>query len=152
MSEVKSMILLKEILQEQNSSKVSCTYTPSVKTYNIVTECMSDDCKPLQLGNGICIWLDDSGRLGEVECIYPKIMEQSSFKPTFETKKLKGIPTFKTNSSGYNGCLEELEEGFTIWLSEMQKVDQEICQDKIRYLLNGEQLVGILASNFEVIE
>lgn len=52
------VVLLKEIDTNHGTSRVSCTYTPSIETYNIVTDNMTDDCIPTQLGNGCCIWLN----------------------------------------------------------------------------------------------
>jgi hypothetical protein len=146
------MIRAKEIRHIQGKIlEVSSSYAASVKTYNIVTTFMSDDCKAYQIGNGICIWLDNEGRLGEIECIYPIISDvNSSVESTAEITKIEGIPLIEIVSLDSNGYVVHQTEQFVIWFSENQQVSHEVRQGNIRYLLSKEQIVGIVANGFEI--
>jgi hypothetical protein len=106
------LLLLKEIGLNHDSSTVSCTYTPSVKTYNIVTENMTDDCNPIQLGNGCCIWLNERGQLGEVECIYPKLLDNGTSLYSQLGELVDGIPSFEISSFDADVVVEQIENGF----------------------------------------
>lgn len=46
------------------------TYSVSSNTYNIVSEYMDDNCKPYKIADGVMIWLDDKGLIGEIESIF----------------------------------------------------------------------------------
>ncbi|MBE7897326.1 hypothetical protein G7L40_01205 [Paenibacillus polymyxa] len=145
-------MLLKEIDTNHSTSSVSCTYTPSIETYNIVTDNMTDDCKPTQLGNGCCIWLNEKGQLGEIECIYPK-----SFKAEISTyfhldEWIYGTPSFEISSIDDDVVIEQIEDGYIIWLSSKSNVDLEVSQGGISYLLSGNKLSGIVAKKSEIIE
>ncbi|MBP1175312.1 MULTISPECIES: hypothetical protein [Paenibacillus] len=145
-------MLLKEIDTNHGTSRVSCTYTPSIETYNIVTDNMTDDCKPTQLGNGCCIWLNEKGQLGEIECICPK-----SFKNGISTyfhldEWIDGTPSFEISSIDGDVVIEQLEDGYIIWLSRKSNVELEVSQSGISYLLSGNKLSGIVAKKSEIIE
>lgn len=146
------MLLLKELGLYHDSSKVSCTFTPSVKTYNIVTENMTDYCKPIQLGNGCCIWVNERGQLGEVECIYPKLVDNGTSLYSQHGKSVDGVPSFEISSLNADIVVEQIENGFIIWFSRRKKVEQEVSQNGIDYLLSENELLGIVAKNCEIIE
>lgn len=131
---------------------VSCTYTPSVKTYNIVTENMTDDCKPIQLGNGCCIWLNERGQLGEAECIYPKLLDNGTALYYQQGELVDGVPSFEISPFDADVVVEQIENGFIIWFSRSKQVKQEISQNRISYLLSDNELLGIVSKNFEIIE
>ncbi|WP_068786950.1 hypothetical protein [Paenibacillus phocaensis] len=146
------MLLLKEVYLNHEGSTVSCTYTPSVKTYNIITENMNDDNKPVQFGNGCCIWLNEKGQIGEAECIYPKLLdEKGSF---YEQPKVlnEGTPSFIVTSFDADVTVEPIENGFIIWFTKEKRVEQEISQDRLSYLLLENKLVGLVAKNVGIIE
>jgi hypothetical protein len=146
------LLLLKEIGINHDSSKVSCTYTPSVKTYNIVTENMTDDSKPIQLGNGCCIWLNERGQLGEVECIYPKLFDNGDSFYSQLGELTVGVPSFVIASFNAEVFVEQIENGFIIWFSRRKKVEREVSQNGISYLLSENELLGLVAKDIEIID
>lgn len=146
------MLLLKEVGLNYDISTVSCTYTPSVKTYNIVTENMTDYCKPIQLGNGCCIWVNERGQLGEVECIHPKLLDNGNSLYSQQSKSVDGVPSFEISSFDAEVVVEQIENGFIIWFSRRKKVEQEISQNGIGYLLSENELLGVVAKNYKIIE
>lgn len=142
------MLILKEIGLNNDSSAVSCTFTPSVKTYNIVTDNMTDNSKPIQLGNGCCIWLNERGQLGEVECIYPKICNNEVSNYLYLGEVIDGTPIFEISSFEAEVVVEQLEDRFIIWFSTKRKVDQEVSQNGISYLFSENELLGIVAKEY----
>lgn len=63
------MIRLLDIRVEETDIETS--NIPEVRTYNIISGMMSDDCKPFRIAQSAMIWMTEDGYIGEIECIYP---------------------------------------------------------------------------------
>lgn len=142
---------IRGIKQFNGENEAICTYTPSVKTYNIVTDKMSDDCSPVSMTDGVCMWVDSEGALGEIECIYPRIY-QNNIVPSID-RKIVGVPLFEDNNISLSSIyIQELTEGFIIWFSDVRDIEFEVSQNNISYFITTNQLVGILAKNHQIID
>lgn len=106
---------------------------------------MTDDCKPTQLGNGCCIWLNEKGQLGEIECICPKKFKDGISTYFHLDEWIDGTPSFEISSIDGDVAIEHLEDGYIIWLSRKSNVELEVSQSGISYLLSGNKLSGIVA-------
>ena len=51
-------------------------YASTVKTLNIVSTTMSDNCTAYKESTSCIIWLDENNSLGELECVYPEQVSQ----------------------------------------------------------------------------
>lgn len=147
-----AVLKLIDIQRLEHESSVNCTYTPSVQTFNITTEFMTDECKPIQLEGGGCIWININGAIGEVEFIYPNTIQKSDSFVVGQS--CNGIPLFEVTTSMYDNCyIQILEEGFLIWLKESTKIDLLISHGhQIDYLISNSELCGIFAKNSTIIE
>lgn len=47
------------------------SFAEEVKTFNIITSKMDDDCKPYRINQNCMMWVSGEGILGEIECIFP---------------------------------------------------------------------------------
>ncbi|MFD1887618.1 hypothetical protein [Paenibacillus wenxiniae] len=132
-------------------TEVTSLYTPSIKTFNIVTERMSDNCLPIIIGEGICIWLTPDGALGEIECIYPNI-STDLYSPQIQQKVI-GTPLFYINDIQSNGiCVKEFYEGFIICFSSENEIEIEVIQGNISYFFTQNILVAIGAKRMKLIK
>lgn len=134
-------------------SKSTCTYTPSIRTINMVTTYMNDECIPYQIGMGTCIWLNKSGTMGEIELIYPTHTSQSNFFESDRIEKIIGEPIFSVNEVDYDNITVEIsQDNLIIWLKSESEFDLKVITENIYYLFQDKELVAIGAETYDVIE
>ncbi|WP_322908107.1 hypothetical protein [Paenibacillus campi] len=95
------------------------------------------------------IWLSASDELGEVECIFPTVVENPPCKPSGSINKQTGFPILAMTSEPVNEvCIQFHEEDFTIWFVTDKVIDSQIQADAITFLIaNANELVGIICGN-----
>ncbi|MDQ1236114.1 hypothetical protein QE450_003612 [Paenibacillus sp. SORGH_AS306] len=133
--------------------KSTCTYTPSIRTFNIVTKHMNDECIPYQIGVGICIWLNELGAMGEIELIYPKQTSKHNFFEPNSVEKIIGEPIFSVSETDYDNVTVEIsQDNFVIWLKSKSEFDLKIISENIYYLFQDNKLVAIGSEFYDTIE
>ncbi|MEW4370817.1 hypothetical protein [Paenibacillus kandeliae] len=145
---------LKCILLDSSSSihQAICSYVPEVRTFNIVTEYMSDECIPYRVNTSVCVWLTATGTLGEIELIYPRQISEQIVWASSNIKTQKGRPYFKDFEYEYENVVVEVsEEQFVIWLNNNGVIDLEVEANNILYLFNYNRLVGLCVKGYETI-
>ena len=139
------MLKIKNVKQSDAGFYTESSYTPSVQTYNILTEHMSDDCIPIQTECGGCIWLDNEGALGEIEFIYPKTVQGPLLHNVGQS--ITGTPHFEVTDPIYESpFIQVFEGGFVIWLKEVTHIELGISNGGIIYFISNDELCGILAT------
>jgi hypothetical protein len=131
---------------------VKSTFTPEVRTYNIVSGRMSDECKPYRVAQHAMFWLDDEGFLGELECIYPKVVEQAYCHYSDTLVPRNGFPQFEVLSTDSICAVQHQGNSFTVWFSKDKTIDDEIVSENVHFLFAGDELVGIKADQISIIE
>lgn len=127
---------------------VEVSVTPQIKTYNIVTGCMSDDCKPYRVAQSAMMWISENGCLGEIECIYPIVVEDDmcSFRET--TTQFTGFPVFEIISCDNEAYIQNKDNGFVIWFNKSKEIDTEILFEQLSFLISEKELVGIICKEY----
>jgi hypothetical protein len=131
---------------------VTSTFTPEVRTYNIVSGRMSDECKPYRVAQHAMLWLDDEGFLGELECIYPQVVEQACCHHPGNLAPRSGFPQFEILSTDNICAVQHQGNSFTVWFSRDKTIDDEIMFENVHFLFAGNELVGIKADQVSIIE
>ena len=136
--------MIKLIAIRIEETDIQITNIPEVRTYNIVSGMMSDDCKPFRIAQSVMIWMTENGYIGEVECIYPIEVEKQIclFKETI--KQFSGFPAFDVLRCDNDAYIQDQNNGFTIWLSKDKEIDTEIVYKQLRFLVSNSELVGII--------
>ncbi|MBO3284809.1 hypothetical protein JYU28_11370 [Paenibacillus polymyxa] len=63
-----------------------------------------------------------------------------------------GVPYFEFASFNADVVVKQIEIGFIIWFSRSKKVEREVSQNEISYLLSENKLLGLAAKNLEIID
>ncbi|MFD1988352.1 hypothetical protein ACFSGI_00025 [Paenibacillus nicotianae] len=134
-------------------SKSTCTYNPSIRTFNIVTSYMNDECIPFQIGMGTCIWLNESGAMGEIELIYPIQTSKPNFFEPDTIENTIGEPSFSVSEADYDNITVEISrENFMIWLKSESEFDLKVVSENVYYLFQDKELVAIGVEAYDLIE
>ncbi len=111
---------------------------------------MTDESKPIQLAGGGCIWLAADGAIGEIEFIFPKIVQKPN--EIRANQYVIGIPAFELTTPKYdNSFIQVLEEGIIIWLNEQAEIELSIRSEHIEFLISNNQLCGVLIKDVTII-
>lgn len=146
------MLELKSLFELDNSSEtIYSTYNTAVKTYNIVTSFMDDNCSPIQLGKNLCLWLNKEGIIGELECIYPKLVLTAKCSLESTVTCSIGVPSFNYLSSNREIYVQHFSKKFIVWLAENKVVTNEIRMGSVKFLFSDHELVGVLADDIKII-
>lgn len=124
-------------------SNVETSYVSEVKTFNMITNFMNDNCKPYEIATGAMLWINEDSIIGELECIFPPIVHQELCSISKEIKLEQGIPKLKVIDSNGDVFIQLNESGFTIWLKKQSNIDLQIKTNNIDFLFSYEQLVAI---------
>lgn len=144
------MIEIVELLRINIPKLIISTYNPAVKTFNILTEFMNDACKPYQIGKNLCIWLDKDGILGELDCVFPRLISHEKCSLDSIKQRSKGVPLFKLLSANSDIYVQQISSGFIVWIAENKEVTHEIQMGSIKFFLSGRELVGILSEDMKL--
>ncbi|PYE41867.1 hypothetical protein HUB98_07230 [Paenibacillus barcinonensis] len=141
--------MIKIVSIQDGWTEIEATYTDEVKTYNLVTGYMTDDCQPYRVAQSAMIWLSSSGEIGEVECIFPRIVEESPCKSSGQIKKQEGFPILDiTSEPASEVCIQFHEGDFTIWFAKDKMIDSQVQADSTTFLIaEANELVGIICRN-----
>jgi len=141
--------LIKIVGIQDVRTEIEATYTDEVKTYNLVTGYMTDSCQPYRVAQSAMIWLSGSGEIGEVECIYPSVVEDSPCRLSGKINKQEGFPKLDiTLEAASEVCIQHHEGDFTIWFAKDKVIDSQILADTVSFLVTKtHELVGINCGN-----
>jgi hypothetical protein len=140
------MIRLLDIRVEETDIETS--NIPEVRTYNIISGMMSDDCKPFRIAQSAMIWMTEDGYIGEIECIYPIEVDANMclFKETIN--RCDGFPAFEVLCCDNEVYVQNKDNGFTIWLTKRKEIDTEIVYKQLRFFVSNGELVGIVCEDY----
>ncbi len=125
---------------------VLATFDDVVRTYNIVTGMMSDECKPFEVAiNHTMMWLDNKGYLGEIECRVPSLVEYAPCSASITSELREYFPQFAILSSNNISLAQRCESGFILWLASDKVIDTKIHYKTLQFLIANDELVGIVA-------
>lgn len=146
--------MIKIISYRTEDTNIEITYTPDVRTYNIVSGLMTDDCRPFRIAQSAMIWIDENGYIGEIECIYPIVVEEQTCIFKDKVKTFDGFPAFEIPYCGNDNevYIQNQDSGFIIWFSKDKEIDTIIKFKQLRFLIVSNELVGITCKEHEIIE
>jgi hypothetical protein len=132
--------------------KYTNQFIPSVNTFDITSQIMSDEFRPYQIANNAMLWADENGFFGEIEVFSPIVTEISIGLKLPKVRKEFGVPQMTFTKSINKVIVEKYLSTFTVWLSEHPVIDLEVMSDTVTFLFEKEELVGILAHSFEILD
>lgn len=139
-----------EIKEELRGSITSeNSYEASIMNFDILTEKMNDNCIPYRIEQNAMMWVNEDGLLGEIECIYPKLLdEEVALAKDQYTLEESGFPLISVE-----GSLEvsevnvfQGEEYFILYFSELQNYNRIIISDSLTFYVHNATLIAIKAS------
>ncbi len=113
-------------LQPLADVDIEVSYTPEVRTYNIISGMMSDDCLPFRVAQHVMVWLNTDGLLGELEAIYPPIVGLSLCTYAEHINEQEGFPRMMVVAVGDEGLLQPTEDGFVVWFAQKRMIDKSL--------------------------
>lgn len=144
------MIKVVDVCEMNINTDVS--FTPEVKTYNILTGKMTDECKPFRIAQSAMMWIDSEGFLGEIECIYPQIVKESLCEKSSNIAKKSGLPKLEIDGCANEISIQHWNDGYIIWISKDKEIDSQIDFDKLVFWISDNELVAIKCTDYLVIE
>ena len=144
--------MIKLIGLQPITTTITSTFTPEVRTYNIVSGIMSDECKPYRVAQQAMMWLNDEGFLGELECIYPQMVEQALCRYQNDIVPQNGFPQFEVVSRDNISYVQHQGKSFCVWLDRDKTINSEVLYESIHFMFADGELVGIRADQNSVIE
>jgi hypothetical protein len=124
---------------------IEASYTPEVRTYNIISGIMSDDCQPFRVARHVMVWLNADGLLGELESIYPPIVGVSFGAYADQINYEEGFPQLMVFAPESEGSIQLLEDGFVVWFAQKQMIDRIITFKTLAFLVSEGELVALEA-------
>jgi hypothetical protein len=98
------------------------------------------------------IWIDENGYIGEIECIYPIIVEEQLCTFKDKLKAIDGFPSFGIPYCDNEAYIQDQDSGFIIWFSKDKEIDTIITFKQLIFLIANNELVGITCKEHEIIE
>lgn len=144
------MIKIKGIKAKDTEIKIS--FTSQVKTYNIISGFMSDECKPYRVAQSVMIWINGDGYIGEIECIYPTNVNKTQCNYSEKVNQINGLPIIEIYSCDNEAFIQHFEGGFILWLSKDKFINTEVSFKDLTFLLSGKELVAIKANHTIIID
>lgn len=144
------MIRLLEV--QKSTTDIEVSMTPEIRTYNIVSGLMSDNCQPYRVAERIMIWLTPTGLLGELEAIYPPTVNKFPCQYEKELRKQDGFPRFEVITCNGEGIIQPLDDGFIVWLRKERTVDLLIEFKQVQFLFEQDELVAIVTHRVSIVE
>jgi|SRR5690625_1405439 len=110
---------------------------------------MNDDFISYRVEQNVMIWLNEKGVLGEIECIFPRqVDEEVILKVNEESKVIRGLPLIDTKKklkSEYVSVFAS-DTYFVIYLSKSKQYDKKVISQNLVFYLNQLELIAIKAS------
>ncbi len=131
-------------------TEIEISFTPQVKTYNISTALMSDECKPYRVAQSAMLWINHEGYLGEIECIYTEKVDKPQCKYSKVINQVNGFPQFEINTCDNEAYIQDFEDGFIIWLSKNKLINTKVSYGDLIFLLSEKELVAIVAMHIMI--
>lgn len=131
-------------------TEIEISFTPQVKTYNISTALMSDECKPYRIAQSTMIWITQDGYLGEIECIYTEKINKTQCKYSQVINQVNGFPQLEINTCDNEVLIQDFEGGFIIWLSRDKLINTKVSYGDLIFLLSEKELVAIVARHIMI--
>lgn len=142
------MIKIKDVKKVQTEVEIS--YTPEVKTYDIMTGFMTDDCRPYKVTISTMLWIDEQGYFGEIECIYSEKVQEFLCRDACNVMEVFGFPQFEVISCDNEEYIQDFEDGYIIWLLNDKLIDTKIIYSDLIFFISDSELVGILTKHAKV--
>lgn len=136
------MIRLIEVVHE-SFANIETSYIDEIKTFNIVTNFMDDDCKAYEIAIGSMLWNNDNSIMGELECIFPPIVHSDQCVFSKGIRSVNGIPKLKVIDNNADVCLQLSESDYIIWFKKEANIDLQINSNNVEFLFSDEELVAI---------
>lgn len=139
-----------EIKEELHGSLSSVnSYEASIMNFDILTEKMNDNFIPYRIEQNVMMWVSEDGLLGEIECIYPKLLdEEVALAKDQYTLEESGFPLISVE-----GSLEvpevnvfQGEEYFILYFFELQNYNRIIISDSLTFYVHNATLIAIKAN------
>ena len=134
------------------NTEIEVSFTPEVKTYNIVTGFMSDNCRPFRVSVHIMIWITEEGYIGEIECIYPETVDTPLCSYSHDLSRKLGFPQIEICSCDNEAYIQHCDEGFTIWLNKEKMINKIIDCNQFLLLVSGDELVAVKTQECNIVE
>ncbi|SHH85625.1 hypothetical protein SAMN02745823_01214 [Sporobacter termitidis DSM 10068] len=136
------MIKLIEIVHD-SFANIETSYIDEIKTFNIVTNFMDDNCKAYEIGIGAMLWVNDNSIMGELECIYPPIVQNDQCTLAKDIRSVTGIPKLKVIDNKADVYLQLSESGCIIWFKMESNINLQVNTNNAEFLFSDEQLAAI---------
>lgn len=138
-----SVVMIRVVQVHDIHFKAEGKISTDVRTYNIVSNLMSDDCLAFSIGLSSIIWLTNQGFLGEIESIYPRLTDKPLCKMAMEVQRKDGVPQIDIVEGENYVSIEAGEQSYTLWLTRDKVIDLEIVCGNISFLTSKDELAAI---------
>lgn len=122
---------------------IEVKYVQEVKTYNVTTEFMSDDCVNYRVEQSNMIWLNDQGEIGEIESIFPKIVQQAPCYFAEQIEYKNAFPLLHIISKNDDFCVQHDHNEFTMWFVKEKLINLQVNYQNIDFFIGNDELLGI---------
>ena len=112
---------------------------------------LSDDCRVYEVvADHAMLWLDKEGFFGELECLFPYVVEQAYCRYPDNLVPRYGFPQLKVLSTDNICAVQDQGDSYTIWLARDKTIDDEIVYGSVHFLFADDELVGIKATEISI--
>ncbi len=145
-------LLIKVTDIKESELTFEAKYIKEVRNYDILTNYMSDDCVPYRIHQATMLWISEAGELGEIECIYPIMVESKEPLELSGFPQKHGVPILEVVSSeDAEVWIEYQKNTFIIWLAANKSIQSCIEAANIKFLVTAEsELIGILCERVTI--
>ena len=123
------------------------TYISEVRTFNISSDDMDDDCKPRMESTGCITWTDDKMSLCELETIYPEEVTWDQGIRNAPLATVTGLPVLEIKEEEKGVWLFQEGTDAILFLKEKVNPDKKCEVGQVVYYISGDEVVAIECKN-----
>lgn len=123
--------------------KYEASYIEEVRTFNMISHNMNDDCKPHLESTACMIWVDENGLIGELECIYPIELEDDRGVRELKLEMASGIPCIRVSYQEKAVKLFRDKDNVILFLTDEKKPDKRCRVGNLIYYVTGNELIAL---------
>lgn len=143
--------MIKVVGINNKNVQFNITYIEQVKTYNITTEFMSNECTNYRVEQSNMIWLNHEGAISEIESIYPKTVQKECCYFAKQIKYLSGFPRLHIIATSDDFCIQHAQNKFIMWFAKEKIIDVHLQSENIDFYIGKDELLGIHCRKIKTI-
>lgn len=141
-----------KLIKFLNKNRIyDASYIQEVKTFNLLSKEMNDECIPYLDSTACMLWIDDKNVLCELESIYPVDVNEDRGFRKMQLEEISGLPVILVDNE--DKVVKIFREGkdVILFLNDNKKPDKKCVNENIIYYISKNEIIAIECKNTEIV-